>query len=41
MDFSLNDPQKLIRDTVRHFMDDAVRPSVRQRDGEPPSPPPK
>ncbi len=28
MDFSLNDHQKLIRDTVRQFMDAEVRPSV-------------
>jgi len=34
MDFSLNDHQKLIRDTVRQFMDNEVRPSVRQRDRE-------
>jgi alkylation response protein AidB-like acyl-CoA dehydrogenase len=34
MDFSLNDHQKLIRDTVRQFMDAEVRPSVRQRDRE-------
>ena len=32
MDFSLNDHQKLIRDTVRQFMEAEVRPSVRQRD---------
>ncbi len=32
MDFSLNDHQKLIRDTVRQFMDAEVRPSVKQRD---------
>jgi butyryl-CoA dehydrogenase len=34
MDFSLTDHQKLIRDTVRQFMDNEVRPSVRQRDRE-------
>jgi butyryl-CoA dehydrogenase len=34
MDFSLNDHQKLIRDTVRQFMETEVRPSVKQRDGE-------
>jgi butyryl-CoA dehydrogenase len=34
MDFSLSDQQKLIRDTVRQFMDKEVRPSVRQRDRE-------
>jgi butyryl-CoA dehydrogenase len=34
MDFSLNDHQKLIRDTVRRFMDAEVRPRVRQRDRE-------
>jgi butyryl-CoA dehydrogenase len=34
MDFALNDHQKLIRDTVRQFMDNEVRPSVRQRDRE-------
>jgi alkylation response protein AidB-like acyl-CoA dehydrogenase len=34
MDFSLNDHQKLIRDTVRRFMESEVRPSVRQRDRE-------
>jgi alkylation response protein AidB-like acyl-CoA dehydrogenase len=34
MDFSLNDHQKLIRDTVRQFMDAEVRPSVKQRDRE-------
>jgi butyryl-CoA dehydrogenase len=34
MDFSLNDHQKLIRDTVRHFMENEVRPSVKQRDRE-------
>jgi alkylation response protein AidB-like acyl-CoA dehydrogenase len=30
MDFSLNDHQKLIRDTVRQFMDAEVRPSVKE-----------
>ena len=34
MDFSLNDHQKLIRDTVRQFMENEVRHSVRQRDRE-------
>jgi alkylation response protein AidB-like acyl-CoA dehydrogenase len=34
MDFSLNDHQKLIRDTVRQFMEAEVRPSLRQRDRE-------
>ena len=34
MDFSLNDHQKLIRDTVRQFMEIEVRPSVKQRDRE-------
>ncbi len=34
MDFSLNDHQKLIRDTVRQFMESEVRPGVRQRDRE-------
>jgi alkylation response protein AidB-like acyl-CoA dehydrogenase len=34
MDFSLNDHQKLIRDTVRQFMEAEVRPTVRQRDRE-------
>jgi alkylation response protein AidB-like acyl-CoA dehydrogenase len=34
MDFSLSDHQKLIRDTVRQFMDNEVRPGVRQRDRE-------
>jgi butyryl-CoA dehydrogenase len=32
MDFSLNDHQTLTRDTVRQFMENEVRPSVRQRD---------
>ncbi len=34
MDFSLNDHQKLTRDTVRQFMENEVRPSVRLRDRE-------
>jgi alkylation response protein AidB-like acyl-CoA dehydrogenase len=34
MDFSLSDHQKLIRDTVRQFMENEVRPEVRQRDRE-------
>jgi butyryl-CoA dehydrogenase len=34
MDFSLNDHQQLIRDTVRQFMEAEVRPSVKQRDRE-------
>jgi alkylation response protein AidB-like acyl-CoA dehydrogenase len=34
MDFSLNDHQKLIRDTVRQFMENEVRPSVKKRDRE-------
>ena len=34
MDFSLNDHQKLTRDTLRQFMENEVRPSVRQRDRE-------
>jgi butyryl-CoA dehydrogenase len=34
MDFSLSDQQKLIRDTVHQFMENEVRPSVRQRDRE-------
>jgi alkylation response protein AidB-like acyl-CoA dehydrogenase len=34
MDFSLNDHQELIRDTVRQFMENEVRPSVKQRDRE-------
>ncbi len=34
MDFSLNDHQKLIRDTVRQFMEAEVRPSVKKRDRE-------
>jgi len=34
MDFSLSDQQTLIRDTVRRFMENEVRPGVRQRDRE-------
>src|SRR5260370_15148086 len=34
MDFSLSDQQKLIRDTVRQFMENEVRPGVRERDRE-------
>ncbi|HTQ62071.1 MAG TPA: acyl-CoA dehydrogenase family protein [Candidatus Solibacter sp.] len=34
MDFSLSDHQKLIRDTVRQFMEAEVRPTVKQRDRE-------
>ena len=34
MDFSLSDHQELIRDTVRQFMENEVRPGVRQRDRE-------
>jgi|SRR5579859_46435 len=34
MDFSLKDHQKLIRDTVRQFIDAEVRPTVKQRDRE-------
>jgi alkylation response protein AidB-like acyl-CoA dehydrogenase len=34
MDFSLTDDQKLIRDTVRQFMEAEVRPKVRQYDKE-------
>ena len=34
MDFSLTDDQRLIRDTVRQFMEAEVRPSVRGRDRE-------
>src|SRR6202158_5921792 len=34
MDFSLTDDQRLIRDTVRSFMEAEVRPSVRARDRE-------
>jgi alkylation response protein AidB-like acyl-CoA dehydrogenase len=34
MDFSLTDDQRLIRDTVRRFMDVEVRPTIRERDRE-------
>jgi alkylation response protein AidB-like acyl-CoA dehydrogenase len=34
MDFSLNDDQRLIQDTVRRFMDAEVRPGMRARDRE-------
>ena len=34
MDFSLSDDQRLIRDTVRQFMDAEVRPTIRTRDRE-------
>ena len=34
MDFSLTDDQRLIRDTVRSFMDAEVRPTIRARDRE-------
>jgi len=34
MDFSLTDDQRLIRDTVRQFMDSEVRPTIRARDRE-------
>src|SRR6202045_4667066 len=34
MDFSLTAQQKLIRDPVRQFMENEVRPGVRQRDRE-------
>jgi len=34
MDFSLSDHQKLIRETVRQFMEAEVRPGIRQRDRE-------
>ncbi len=34
MDFSLSDHQKLIRDTVRQFMEAEVRPGMRERDKE-------
>jgi alkylation response protein AidB-like acyl-CoA dehydrogenase len=34
MDFSFSDQQKLIRDTVRKFMEAEVRPSIKQRDRE-------
>jgi alkylation response protein AidB-like acyl-CoA dehydrogenase len=32
MDFSLTDQQKLIRDTVRQFVESEVRPTVKERD---------
>jgi alkylation response protein AidB-like acyl-CoA dehydrogenase len=34
MDFSLTDDQRLIRDTIRQFMESEVRPSIRARDKE-------
>src|SRR6266404_8677943 len=34
MDFSLTDDQRMIRDTVRQFMDAEVRPTIRARDRE-------
>src|SRR5437667_12611681 len=34
MDFSLSDDQKLIRDTVRQFMEAELRPKTRQNDRE-------
>ena len=34
MDFSLTDDQRLIRETVRQFMDAEVRPAIRARDQE-------
>ncbi len=34
MDFSLTEDQRLIRDTVRQFMEAEVRPGMRQRDHE-------
>jgi alkylation response protein AidB-like acyl-CoA dehydrogenase len=34
MDFSLTDDQRLIRDTIRQFMEAEVRPSIRARDKE-------
>jgi len=34
MNFSLTDDQRLIRDTVRQFMDAEVRPTIRSRDRE-------
>ena len=34
MDFSLSDDQRLIRDTVRRFMEAEVRPVIRQYDRE-------
>jgi alkylation response protein AidB-like acyl-CoA dehydrogenase len=34
MDFSLTDDQRLIRDTIRQFMEAEVRPTIRARDRE-------
>jgi alkylation response protein AidB-like acyl-CoA dehydrogenase len=34
MDFSLTDDQRLIRETIRQFMETEVRPSIRARDRE-------
>src|SRR5262249_60223199 len=34
MDFSLSDDQRLIRDTIRQFMEAEVRPVIRQYDRE-------
>jgi butyryl-CoA dehydrogenase len=34
MDFSLSEDQRLIRDTVRQFMETEVRPTIRRRDRE-------
>jgi alkylation response protein AidB-like acyl-CoA dehydrogenase len=34
MDFSLTDDQRLIRETIRQFMEAEVRPSIRSRDRE-------
>ena len=34
MDFSFSDDQRLIRDTVREFMEAEVRPTIRERDRE-------
>ncbi|HLJ22828.1 MAG TPA: acyl-CoA dehydrogenase family protein [Candidatus Acidoferrales bacterium] len=34
MDFSLTDDQRLIRDTIRQYMDSEIRPSIRARDRE-------
>jgi alkylation response protein AidB-like acyl-CoA dehydrogenase len=34
MDFSLNDDQRLIKETIRQFMEAEVRPSIRARDKE-------
>ena len=34
MDFSLTDDQRLIRDTIREFMEAEVRPSIRARERE-------